>query len=89
MKQELPVGSGIFYEKIDNEFKPCFMNAVNGQKSSYISFEWLNHMQKFFIKDQKIFYIQSAMNGPEKKIGKYFLDGFVVYAGKRIGLDFR
>ena len=89
MKLQLPTGSGIYYENVEGEFTSKPLNTNKGQNASQISLHWLNNMQQNFIKNGEISYIQSELTGQEKQIGSYHLDGFVVFDGCRIGLDFR
>ena len=88
MKLELPVGSGVLYENINGLFNHNYMANNAGGNASYISLHWLNHMQNTFMSDGQPIYIQCQINGSEKQIGNYFLDGYVYYNGKHIGLDF-
>ena len=89
MKESLPVGSGIFYERRDEVFHPKMMKTNTGANGSMISFHWLNHMQGKYVANGIVHRIQCAITGPEMKIGEYFLDGYVEFDRKRIGLDFR
>ena len=89
MKQDLPVGSGVLYTNVDGVFVPEVMVNNSGRNASKISFHWLNHMQKRYMSPDGPVYIQCEFTGGEKQIGNFFLDGYVEYNGKRIGLDFR
>ena len=89
MKQKLPTGNGILYNRRDGGiFQPDIMAENKGQNSSDISYHWLNAMQSKFHENGDIVKIQCALNGREKTIGSFFLDGYVEVGGKTIGLDF-
>ena len=91
MQDNMPTGSGILYLKEEEDefvMHPLIENYDGN--ASEISFHWLNSMQAKFIdnygnKSQ----IQCAINGREKSIGNYKLDGYVEYKGKKVGFDFR
>lgn len=89
MMKKLPVGSGVFYEESEGIYHPKYMNGNSGGNASKISLHWLNFKQNLYVDDGNLCLIQCAANGPEKQIGPYFLDGFVIFKEKRIGLDFR
>ena len=89
MKFDLPVGSGLFYENENGNFIPREMSVNTGGNASNISLHWLNHMQSKFVSNGKVVHIQCQLNGQEKKIANYDLDGYVFFENKQIGLDFR
>jgi len=90
MRFTLPTGSGIFYQCSDDGFyvpKPMAKN--DGSNASQISLHWLNHIQADYVDDDGLIVpIMNAMNGQEKKVGPYDLDGYVEFKGKTIGFDF-
>ena len=89
MLNSLPVGTGVFYEEKDGLYQPTIMAKKASSNSSQISLHWLNHMQQKFVKNGNISIIKCSINGTEEKIGPFFLDGFVIFENKRIGLDFK
>ena len=89
MKMDLPIGVGVLYENVDGNFLPQRLGINRGGNASKISLHWLNHMQGKFVENGRTVPIQCALNGQEKQIGDFFLDGYVFYQNQRIGLDFR
>ena len=90
MQDDMPTGSGILYLKEKESFVMHPLIEQYDGNASQISFHWLNYMQgKFIDENGKKNQIQCALNGKEKSIGNYKLDGYVEYKGKKVGLDFR
>ena len=89
MKLDLPVGSGILYRP-DNLgiFKPEVMKKNDGRNVSKISLKWLDLEEVKLKRSFPNAFIQHGANGYEKQIGRYFLDGFSLVDGKKIGYDF-
>ena len=85
MLNELPVGRPIVFtaEPGAGGLKRVVNTDAKKGNASKISFSWLNLMQKQFSSK-----IQCALNSDEKKIGEFYLDGFVFENGKKIGMDF-
>ena len=84
MLNELPVGRPIVFTAEPGEgLKRVVNTGAKKGNASKISFSWLNLMQRKFSSR-----IQCALNNDEKKIGDFYLDGFVVENGKKIGMDF-
>lgn len=55
------------------------------------SLEWLDYMtndKRFINSKNEVCNIQTGWNYGEKKIGEYFLDGYVVNDGKHFALEF-
>ena len=83
MRSNLPVGRPLVYTG-DSESGFQLQPLKNrGDNASPDSLEWLNIMQAEFTEP-----IQCALNGSERQIGQYFLDGFVYQNGLKIGLDY-
>ena len=45
-------------------------------------------MQSRFVKNGVVSKIRCGANGSEMEVDGFFLDGFVTFEGRRIGLDF-
>ena len=88
MRDTLPTGHGIFYINEDGHFTAQPMAKNDGSNASKISLDWINSIQGQYVTNGEIVPIMTAINGKEKRIGQFDLDGYVEFEGKRIGFDF-
>ena len=73
----MPCGPGTIYRNVGSDYEIEFLGRVSGNASK-ISLQWLNEMQNsdMFLHNNRRVYIQCAITGGEKQIGKYFLGSF-------------